>query len=236
MHSLLSLPSPLPDGEEWKWLARDGAYARIYHRDYYTRSATHRRDYGPLARFDHHTPPATAAAVCPKGRSVTYIAETVRAAASEVFSATEVFGVCPNWRLAWLKTSATMTLQNLVGTGAMALRTKPSLGSGAEVAREDSQEQARRIYSEHGHLAGIRYTGSHEEGRCLVLWDRAPDLVVVEDGEIDCDASIAEDDETWAEVIEAYAPTGFMLERIPESECGYCREAAEAAEAATARA
>lgn len=234
MPPLPSLPSPLSDGAKWKWLPRASAYARIYHRDYFTPAATHRRTYGPLARFDHHTPPATAPALCPEGRSVTYIAESIRAAASEVFGDTEVFEVCPNWRLAWLKTSATVAVQDLVGAGAMALGTRPSLGSGAEVPREVSQEQARRIYCEHPYLAGIRYTGSHDEGRCLALWDRAPDLVIVEDGGVACDMSIAEDDETWAEVIEDYAPTGCTLERIRESECGYCREAAEADGAAVA--
>ena len=234
MPSLHYLPKPLPDGKQWTWQPREAAYVRIYHKDFFTPSATHRRAYGPLARFDHHTPPFTSPDTCPDGRSITYVAETIRAAASEVFGDADPFGVCPQWRLAWLKTTASVVVQDIVGPAAMALKTRPALGSSPEVTREFSQQCARDIYAGHPHVAGIRYTGSHEEGRCLALWERAPDLKIVEDATTPCDYKIV-DDEMWAEILMAYASTTYTLERINVSECDYCREAAEAEGTSVAR-
>ena len=51
---------------------------RIYHQDDLTPSADARRLFGPLLRFDHHTPPFAAPARCPAGRTVVYAAKTLR--------------------------------------------------------------------------------------------------------------------------------------------------------------
>lgn len=122
-------PSPLPDGRTWDWLPRHDAWIRIYHKDCFTPNATHLRDYGPQHRFDHHTPSYEHPTVCPDGRAVTYVANTIRAAAAEVFGEVETFLVCPQWRIAWLHPTGRVVLQDITGPGAMAIKMKPGLGS-----------------------------------------------------------------------------------------------------------
>src|SRR5687767_6424734 len=137
MGSLPQLKKPLPTGLTWTWRPRDAAWIRIYHRDFYTPSATHMRSFGPLTRFDHHTAPRNKPAVS-KSRSVIYVAGSIRAAAAEVFGELDIFGVCPSWRVAWVRPTAAVTVQDIVGAGAMALGTKPALGS-APLARSFTQ-------------------------------------------------------------------------------------------------
>lgn len=220
---LPELPASLPAGRRWIWRQRHAAWARIYHRDHFTPSPLHRRSFGPLHRFDHHTPPIEAAAVCPEGRTITYVADGLRAAAAEVFGELDPFGVCPRWRLAWLRPTATICVQDLKGPGGMALNVAPWLGSGP-VPRHYTQEWARKIYDSSLDLQGIRYTGSHEEGACLALWERAGDLEIVsEEG----DRSIV-DPLVWSELVTEYAETEHSLVQIEESECELCRDSARA--------
>ena len=207
---------------------------RIYHEDFFTKSATHRRDWGPLHRFDHHTPPLAHPTHCPENRTVIYLAESIRAAAAEVFSEYNPFRVCPHWRLAWLRPAESLVVQDIVGAGGMAIEAGEWLGSGPAfgVQPQYTQEWARKIYDDHNELQGIRYSGSHEGSKCLVLTDRAPELEVVLDGGVPSDNAIVES-EIWDEVVVEYLETGHTIDTIASADCDYCKDAA-AAEAAAA--
>jgi hypothetical protein len=222
------VPATLPEGLRWTWQPYHAAWFRVYHRDSYTPSALHRRAFGPLSRFDHHSPPVDVPAICPLGRTATYLAETLRAAASEVFDGIDPFRVCPNWRLARLRPTAPLEVQDVIGAGGMNLGAGPWLGSSPPrlVKRAYTQEWARKIYDDSG-LQGIRYTGSHEEGPCLVVWDRAPALELVTNAGVSYDTPIHET-ETWSKVVAAYAETSRSLIQIDEGECRLCEEAREA--------
>lgn len=231
---LPELPSTLPPGKTWTWSPRDAAWVRIYHLDYFTPSALHRRAYGPQHRFDHHTPPFDKAAICPDRRAITYIANGLRAAASEVFGDLETFGVCPQWRRAWLRPVAQIEVQDLVGPGAMQIKGGSWLGTG-RAPREYTQRWARKIYDDARTVQGIRYTGSHEEGRCIALWERAPGLEIVQENGRDCEAAVIEP-VAWSEILLEYTETGHSLARISHADCDYCARAANAERESTARA
>jgi hypothetical protein len=220
----IELPRILRDGETWGWKPRDEAWVRIYHRDFLTPSALHRRTFGPLSRFDHHTPMIEAPTACPAGRAVIYLAREIGTAAAEVFGELEVSPVCPNWRLAWIRPTASLEVQDMVGTASMALGVRHSYGT--MLGRTDlTQKLARRIYDQHEELCGIRYAGASENGECLALWERAPALEVVRDGEQACESSLT-DPETWEEVSQEYAPTGLSLEPASPARCSRCQKAA----------
>lgn len=225
---LPEIPAILPKGHRWDWHPYNSAWIRIYHRDFFTPSATHRRTYGPLHRFDHHLPPHDAPAICPQGRSATYLAKTLRAAASEVFSSLDPFRVCPNWHMAWLRAKAPLKVQDITGAGGMALGAGPWLGSSPPefVDRSYTQEWARKIYSDTD-LHGIRYTGSHEEGPCIAIWDRAPELELVLNAGDPYDTRIQEP-EVWSDVVSVYAETSRSLIQIGETDCQFCEEARDA--------
>ena len=73
----------------WKWpVTHRGAgwgWCRIYHLSSNTPDGVTHRAYGPLFRLDHHTPPASAPALCPDGRSVLYVAANLATGLGEVF-------------------------------------------------------------------------------------------------------------------------------------------------------
>ncbi len=221
--------SPLPAGKTWTWTPRDEAWVRIYHKDFLVPDAVHMRAFGPTRRFDHHTPGNPRP--CPNGREIIYLAATVRSAVAEVFGGMPIYEVCPNWHLAWVRPTASLTVQDLVGPGGMAIGRRPWLGSGP-VRPDESQAFAREVYEQRPDLAGIRYRSSSEEGICLALWERAPRLEIVQDGGSLCDSALVEPS-TWQKVCDEYKPTGQALAAIPESECFDCEKAATASHAAS---
>jgi hypothetical protein len=221
------LPTPLPRGLTVSWHPRHAAWLRIYHKDFFTPDALHRRRYGPLHRFDHHTPPAASPANCPEGRTVIYLAADLPTAVAEVFDLPD-FGVCPMWRLAYVQTVGATTVQDVFGNGAKQLGTDQALGSG-NVTRAFSQRAARHIYTEHPTIQGIHYAGSNQAGKCLALWERAPALKVVQaDG--GADESALHDAGTWPEIRGACVDIGQSAYMIRSADCTYC-EAARDAEA-----
>ena len=229
MH-LPPFPRTIPQGVAWPWRVRDAGWVRIYHHDWFTDSAVKFRAWGPYHRFDHHTAPAADPAMS-RNRSVLYLGHSIRAAAAEVFGDLEIFGVCPQWRLAWVRPIRTLVVQDIVGAAAMRLGTEPGLG-GARLPRRFTQDCARRIYWQHRHLEGIRYSGRHEGGECLALWERAEPLVVIEDDGERCETAIR-DPATWDTLLMEYVqPTGRGLEEIDVARCEYCQKATAAAASA----
>lgn len=168
----------------------------------------------------------------PRWPPVTYLAREVGTAAAEVFVDEDPFPVCPNWRLAWVRPTASLEVQDLVVPGAaISLGVPHSLGTSLE--RLDlTQELARRIHDEHDELCGIRYPSSRDGQECLALWERAPALEVVRDGGQVCESSLT-DSPTWEEVSQEYARTGQNLEPISPARCSQCLEAAAKRDAST---
>jgi hypothetical protein len=185
-------------------------------------AATELRHLGPFARFDHHH-----AAAVEKGgeRAVVYLAESLRGAAAEVFGDLPVAEVCPAWRASLLLPRASCRLVNLRGSGAMRIGARPALGSGGE-ARALTQEWARAIYEDLG-ADGIRYTGAHDEGVCLVLFERAPALRLVTDRGRRQEFQLHER-ALWRRFQAATDALGLPARTIPRGECRRCLAAAPA--------
>ena len=169
-------------GKAWTWRPRE-RWIRIYHRDDQTPGPDVRRGYGPLLRFDHHTPPAGAPRLDPMGRTILYAAKTLRSCGGEVFGDADEATICPHYYAALIRPVSPIVLQDVQGNGSMLIGALPALGS-ADVNRLQTQAWARAIYEDRPaspRVSGVRYTSSHDEGACLALWDTAPAIVVVND-------------------------------------------------------
>jgi hypothetical protein len=196
---------------------------RIYHRDKHTPFPTFRRTYGPLKRFDHHRP-VWPPAEDPDGRSVIYAASELQTAGAEVFGEFGNARVCPSYRVARIVPGAIAELLDLTGAGAMWAGTRPSLGSG-DIPYDLSQAWARAIYEDRPaspEVCGIHYTGSHEEGECLCLWDTGPSIYVERNA-----AGVAFDDalldsRVFSIFLTAMTKLPITVERVAFDECISC--------------
>ena len=217
---------PIPEGTTWTFAPAGAAWYRIYHEDRFTPTAIFRRTYGPLHRFDHHLPHISAPDIDPEGRSVIYIAAAIRTAALEVYGDEPRYEVCPRWRIAQVRPTASVELQDISAEsdgGAVAIGALPELGAGSSVPREKSQLWARELYAT-GRVGGIRYGGAHDLAQCVVIWDNGPDLEVVHDGGVAQDFKIRAP-AIWSRVIGEYGPTGRYLDKIKSADCPLCRKA-----------
>lgn len=173
---------PLHGGSSWTWHPQE-RWVRIYHQDDRTPSADARRAFGPLLRFDHHTPSFAAPAVCPMGRTVVYAAKTLRTCGGEVFGDADEAAICPHFRAAVVRPARSVVVQDVQANGSMLIGALPALGT-ADVPRTETQAWARAVYEDRPAsplVAGIRYTSAHDEGPSVALWDGSPRLVVVQD-------------------------------------------------------
>ncbi|MFE4500004.1 RES family NAD+ phosphorylase [Rhodococcus sp. NPDC056743] len=170
------IPPGSGSGEPWQW-------CRIYHRGAHAPDGATFRSFGPLSRFDHHTP--NPAALDPDGRSVLYVADNLATAASEVFGEAGVAQVCPNYRVSILEPTVTLTMLDLVGPGsAMTINALPALAQGA-VPRESTQEWARAIFEDQpagDSVSGIHYRTAYGDGEALALWDCGSSVRMRRDG------------------------------------------------------
>ncbi|WP_418345857.1 RES family NAD+ phosphorylase [Rhodococcus pyridinivorans] len=183
------LPSPvrpLPRADfRWTWAPEStGAqrpWFRVYHQASHTPDGVTFRSYGPLHRFDHHTPPFRAPALDPAGRSVLYVGEDLATAACEVFGQAGVAPLCSRRRISQVvPTREVQTYAMDTPGAAMALGALPALAD-ADLPRERTQEWARAIYEDQPareKIEGIRYRTAYYGGTSLVLWD-CPDAVAV---------------------------------------------------------
>ncbi len=130
--------------------------------------------YGPLARFDQHSPHSTRPTQDPDGRSVLYAGANLTTSACEVFGAARVALLCPNIRVALIRPLTPMVCFDLLEPGAaMAIGALPSLAD-APHPRALTQQWARAIYEDQPTglpLAGIRYRSAYNGGESLALWD-----------------------------------------------------------------
>jgi len=210
----------MPDGSTYDWGPASQAFWRIYHQDKFTPNATHRRLFGPLGRFDHHTAPTAAPADDPAGRTVAYAAERLTTAAVEVFDGPGEALICPNYRAAVVRLTASASFQDLRGEGSLEIGALAALGTG-DVPRERSQLWARAIYEQRP-VAGVVWAGAHDYGPCIVLWERAAALEVVVDGGVQQDF-VLEGPELYP-ILEVDLPRlSIPVQQIRAADCKLCQ-------------
>ncbi|MEB3982489.1 RES family NAD+ phosphorylase [Mycobacterium sp. 663a-19] len=186
VRQLSSPKRPLPAADHvWSWTPDPGAdswqWCRVYHRSGHTPDGITFRRYGPLYRFDHHyaaDPPATD----PDDRRILYVGEDLATSACEVFGATGVAAICPNYRVCIVAPTTQLAMFDLTGKGAaMAIGALPALADGNE-KRSLTQEWARAIYEDQPagpKIVGIRYRSGYNGGNALALWDCDRDIEVL---------------------------------------------------------
>jgi RES domain len=226
---------PLKGGHSWTWHpegtfqdeddARQSRWVRIFHHGQRCPAPDTRRSYGPLARFDHHTvtDPVKTAGDCPQGRSIIYLAKTLGTALVEVFGDLKEASICPNFRVAAMHIDADCRVQDLTGVGCMSIDALPSLATG-DVERPLTQEWARAIYDDEpadSPISGVLYTGAHDEGLCLGLFDRAPSLRMVADAVLSVQGRPLLDMED--RVLCELSKRGLRFKAIDTKDCQRCR-------------
>ena len=187
---------PLSSGGKsyyWSRGSRRWQWCRVYHRETRTPRGDTARTFGPLARFDPHTPDPGHPSVDPTGRSVLYVGDGLATSACEVFGEAGEALICPSWRVALLEPVTRQRLLDLVRPGsAMAIGALPTLGDGA-LPRSLTQEWARAIYEDHplgAPAAGIRYRSAYNAGIALALWDNTGKILVLGDNGTDADVPL----------------------------------------------
>lgn len=161
----------------WAWrrptIARPWQWCRVYHQAPHTPNGAAHRTYGPLHRFDPHTPDPSRPAVCPAGRSVLYVGEDLATSACEVFGETAEAALCPQFRVALLRPTGRIRVQDLLSPGAaMSIGALPALAD-ADLPRALTQEWARAILEDQpsGRVHGVLYRSAYNAGRSLALWN-----------------------------------------------------------------
>jgi hypothetical protein len=215
---------PLRGGKTWSWKPNGPPWFRIYHRDSFCPTALAKRHYGPLNRFDHHRFPFGSAAEDPD-RSVIYLAETLATSGAEVFGDTFSASVCPQRFVGRVVPTALIEVQDLVGNGAMLLGASQVLAAG-DNPRPDTQQWARAIYDDNPPgrpVAGIRYSGAHQSGICLALWDRATALTIasMKAGQ-PADLPLTTPG-VWHRFVNAMAQLSVVVTRIEAADCPCCQ-------------
>ncbi|MFT4286548.1 RES domain-containing protein [Nocardioides sp.] len=154
-----------PD-RRWEW-------CRIYHHGAQVPTAITFRPYGPLYRFDHHTPPFTAPDICPDGRQILYVASNLRCALAEVFGDIKQPQICPNYRVAIIEPNLEIPLLNLK-SAAVAMKVKALPAIATHTSRTLTQEWAKAIYEDQpvrrGRVEGVYYGAAHTNDAALALW------------------------------------------------------------------
>jgi hypothetical protein len=212
---------PLAGGLWWRW---DGKrpWFRVYHAGP-GRTATGLRRFGPIARFDHHTPPYGRPAECPAGRSITYLADSLRTAAAEAFGDHRLALICPRYRVAALRPRSAAVVQNLRGVGAMMIGGLPAMNV-ADVPRPETQAWARAIYEDRPAdpaVCGVRYTSAYAGGIALALWDTAPNLLIATRDRERQDFELV-DPRVYPRLLTALVPLQIELRIIGSDECPRC--------------
>lgn len=183
---------PLTGGVDWLWHSLDsldfpnddsqGPWVRIWHHGPRTPSGHYRRTYGPFSRFDHHEPdPAGNAQESPSGRSILYVARTLRGALVEVFGDLPAAAICSNYRLSLLMPVAVHQAQDLRSNGCMAIGALPGLCTAA-LPRQETQACGQAIYEDRPagpDTSGIVYPGAHDFSSCQAVFDSSPPIELV---------------------------------------------------------
>jgi RES domain len=156
---------------------------------------------------------------------VIYLAESLATSGAEVFGDTFAAAVCPQLFVGRVIPTALIEVQDLVGNGAMLLGASQVLAAG-DNRRSDTQEWARAIYEDNPPgrpVAGIRYSGAHDSGTCLALWDRAIslDIASTRTGQ-PADLPLYSPD-VWHHFVKAMADRSVVVTRIDAADCSSCQ-------------
>ncbi len=223
---------PLPAGgttASWRWrtptTGKPWGWCRVYHQGPYALQANSPRRFGPLARFDPHTPPVTAPDIDPHGRTVLYAGADLATSACEVFGEAGEARLCPAWRVALLRPTRALTVFDLTAPGsAMAIGALPSLADGP-YPRHLTQTWARAIYDDDPtghHVTGIRYRSAYNHGLALALWDSTGQVVVVHDATgLDQDFALR-DPPMFARLETALASRHIVVTTLDAADCPLC--------------
>lgn len=176
---------PLPSADHrWTWTpttTTPNSWFRIYHRDRFTPNGITFRRFGPLARFDHHTP--TRPAMDPDGRAVLYLAVDLATSACEVFGEAGVAALRPHWRSPKSPGPRHRHLRPHRTRRGLAIGALPALAAGNE-HRGLTQQWARAIYEDQPaatKVDGIRYRTAYNDNHALALWDCDNAITVAHD-------------------------------------------------------
>ncbi len=231
----LTLPArPLPTGAartSWRWrsptVARPWLWCRVYHRSAHTPTGDTARRYGPLARFDPHTPPFASPADDPVGRTVLYVGADLATSACEVFGETGEVRLCPGWRVALLRPDRPLSLLDLTAPGcALAIGALPALADGP-LARELTQAWARAIYEDRPAgpaSTGVRYRSAYNGGLALAVWDSAAAVSTVRAAGVVQDFALTYPP-ILARLLAAMGPRHIDVTSAPASACRQCARA-----------
>ncbi|EOM74358.1 hypothetical protein Rrhod_4356 [Rhodococcus rhodnii LMG 5362] len=187
------------------------------------------RAHGPLARFDHHTPPFGEPAMDPDGRSVIYLGVDLATAACEVFGEAGVAPLCSNWRVARVRPVREIDTYDLDEPGAaMAIGALPALATGHE-DRDLTQQWARAIYEDQPaatKVEGIHYRSAYRGGRSLALWNCSGDVEVATNlhGQ-PLDLPLHRNPGRGL-LLKALRGTNIPVTPVPDADCVKCRGAA----------
>jgi hypothetical protein len=166
-------PEQLLRAEVVDWAPESPYMYRIFHQDTYAPHAESFRRFGPLSRYDHQVvDPATGGPALSDDRGCMYLSADVGTALAEVFGDDRRVKACPHWMLGRVEVTVPIPLLDLTDANVMSAGT---FGSILAIDREDSQTWARSVYDTLDEACGITYVGSHDYGRCFVLWERAKD-------------------------------------------------------------
>lgn len=175
---------PLTGSRTIGWPRSTGWY-RVYHDDKFTTSATDFRLYGPISRFDPHTPDTGDAKDCPEDRKVLYAAENLGTAIVESFALgvdgnpTHEIGLCDRWTVAKILPKGVRPLLDMASHWMMSLGTYATV-VGAE--RDITHLWAKAAYVDplgRFPASGIYYRSAYDFGNCLAFWDKGCGIEVV---------------------------------------------------------
>lgn len=211
---------PLPDEDlpSWTWRPEQ-KLLRVYHADP-VRSGRQHRLFGPLNRFDQqirdgHQRPKDQ----PDGRGVIYLAEMLGTGLAEAFQDQGVeVGVCPNMRAVAIAPAATAELLDITGSGVMKIGAVAGLASG-DYSRRMTQRWGRAIYEDLQRFAGVRYRGAHQNGICVVAWERTSPLVFDPAEDFSLRDAIL-----WGRVVRDLAQQGRKARQITVAACKTCQQ------------
>ncbi len=217
---------PLPAGQSWPWRCGGPVYQRIFHRDNFTPTEDHRRNWGPSLRFDPHRGGPTGRDYDPD-RSVIYVGQDLRTCAIEVFQIDRApylppeIHVCERFEVAFLVPDDEIRFQDLIGPAATDIGALQVLGSG-DVHRSCSQEWARAIYDQRpaGDICGVRYTASRGGGDSLAIWNGSPTLTVHGTWQL-------HEPQVWHQLQRCLQPLGVTVTKIRQVNCVRCLDSGE---------
>lgn len=209
---------PLPDANlpAFEWSPPE-YLVRVYHA-HPIHSGRQHRTFGPLNRFDQHIRDRRQRPKPQPERGIAYLAENLGTALAEAFQDLgSAPAVCPNMRAVAMTPTSPVQLLDITGNGVMKIGAVAGLASGA-YPRRLTQRWGRAIYEDLPSYAGIRYRGAHQNGICVVAWERT--------GPLDFDS--AEDralrsGALWSRVRLAFAEQGRVPQRVSVAACSTCQ-------------